>query len=163
MHFICSMDFPGGSVSKESCYNAGDLDSIPGLGRSPGEGKGYPLQYSDLENTINCIVQGEAKCQTWLNNIHFTSGRWRNEKSRKQTQRLCMVSYYLCSVGSIWPFYFCFKIFRKHKEIEKTQNLLVIPSFKETVVNSIFSLRILLYIYLYSIVYSSSFLVFSTF
>ena len=38
--------FPGGSVGKESAYNVGDLDSIPGLRRSPGEGKGYPLQYS---------------------------------------------------------------------------------------------------------------------
>ena len=43
--------FPGGSASKESAYNAGDLGSIPGLERSPGEGKGYPLKYSDLENS----------------------------------------------------------------------------------------------------------------
>ena len=44
------LGFPGGSAGKESACNAGDLDSIPGLGRSPGEGKGYPPQYSDLEN-----------------------------------------------------------------------------------------------------------------
>ena len=43
------LGFPGGSAGKESAYNAGDLGSIPGLGRSPGEGKGYPLQYSGLE------------------------------------------------------------------------------------------------------------------
>ena len=43
--------FPGGSASKESAYNAGDLGSIPGLERSPGEGKGYPLQYSGLKNS----------------------------------------------------------------------------------------------------------------
>ena len=42
--------FPGGSDDKESACNEGDLDSIPGLERSPGEGKGYPLQYSCLEN-----------------------------------------------------------------------------------------------------------------
>ena len=42
--------FPGGSNGKESAYNEGVLSSIPGLGRSPGEGKGYPLQYSDLDN-----------------------------------------------------------------------------------------------------------------
>ena len=42
------MSFPGGSDSKESAYSAGDLGSIPGLGRSPGEGKGYPLQALDL-------------------------------------------------------------------------------------------------------------------
>ena len=44
--------FPGGSAGKESSCNVGDLGSIPGLGRSPGEGKGYPLQYSGLENSI---------------------------------------------------------------------------------------------------------------
>ena len=45
------MGFPCGSAGKESACNGGDLGSIPGLGRSPGEGKGYPLQYSDLENS----------------------------------------------------------------------------------------------------------------
>ena len=44
--------------------NAGDLGSIPGSGRSAGEGKGYPLQYSGLENSVNCIVRGVARSQT---------------------------------------------------------------------------------------------------
>ena len=47
------MDFPCGSAGKESACNAGDLGSVPGLGRSPGEGKGYPLQYCDLENSMD--------------------------------------------------------------------------------------------------------------
>ena len=47
------LDFPGGSDSKASAYNAGDLGSIPGLGRSPGEGNGNPLQYSCLENPMD--------------------------------------------------------------------------------------------------------------
>ena len=47
--------FPCGSAGKESAWNAGDLGSIPGLGRSPGEGKGYPLQYSDLENPMGSM------------------------------------------------------------------------------------------------------------
>ena len=47
------LGFPGGSAGKESTCNAGDLGSIPGLGRSPGEGNGYPLQYSDLENSMD--------------------------------------------------------------------------------------------------------------
>ena len=47
------MGFPGGSDGKESTRNAGDLGSIPGLGRSPGEGNGYPLQYSCLEDSID--------------------------------------------------------------------------------------------------------------
>ena len=47
-----------GSAGKESACNAGDLGLIPGLGRSPGEGKGYPLQYSGLENSMDYIVHG---------------------------------------------------------------------------------------------------------
>ena len=50
--------FPGGAAGKESACNAGDLAWIPGLGRSPREGKGYPLQYSGLENSKDYIVQG---------------------------------------------------------------------------------------------------------
>ena len=57
------MDFPCGTAGKESAFSAGDLSSIPGLGRSRGEGKGYPLQYSDLENYKDCIVHGVAKSQ----------------------------------------------------------------------------------------------------
>ena len=45
--------FPCGSAGKESAYNVGDVGSIPGLGRSPGEGKGYPLQDSGLENSMD--------------------------------------------------------------------------------------------------------------
>ena len=52
--------FPGGSDGKESTCNAGDLVSIPGLGRSPGEGNGYPLQCSGLDNSMDCIVNGIA-------------------------------------------------------------------------------------------------------
>ena len=59
-----SKGFACGSAGKESACNAGDLDSIPGLGRSPGEGKGYPLQYFGLENSMDYIVHGDAKSQT---------------------------------------------------------------------------------------------------
>ena len=55
------LGFPCGSASKESASNVGDLGSIPGLGRSPGEGKDYPLQYSGLENSIDCIVMGSQR------------------------------------------------------------------------------------------------------
>ena len=58
------LGFPYGSAGKESACNVGDLGSIPGLGRSPGEGKGYSLQYSGLENSTDCIVHGVAKSQT---------------------------------------------------------------------------------------------------
>ena len=52
---------PDSSVGKESACNAGDPSLIPGLGKSPGEGKGYPLQYSGLENSMDCIVHGVTK------------------------------------------------------------------------------------------------------
>jgi len=55
------MGFPCGSAGKESTCNAGDQGSIPGLGRSPGEGKGSPLQYSGLENSMDCKVHEIAK------------------------------------------------------------------------------------------------------
>ena len=56
VHTEYSIGFPHSSVGKEFSCNAGDLGSIPGLGRSPGEGKGHPLQYSGLENSTECIV-----------------------------------------------------------------------------------------------------------
>ena len=67
------LGFPCGSAGKEFACNVGDLGSIPGLGRSPGEGNGYPLQYSGLENSMDCIVCGVANSQTRLSELHFTS------------------------------------------------------------------------------------------
>jgi len=61
---ICFTGFPCGSAGKESTCTVGDLSLIPGLGRSPGEGKGYPLKYSGLEKSMDCIVHGDAKSQT---------------------------------------------------------------------------------------------------
>ena len=68
---IVFLGFPCGSAGKESACNWGDLGSIPGLGRCPGEGKDYPLQYSGLKNSRDCIVYGVAKSQTQLNDFHF--------------------------------------------------------------------------------------------
>ena len=65
--------FSCGSSGKESACNFGDLGSIPGLGRSPGEGKGYPLQFLDLENSMDCIIHGVAKSWTRLSDFHFLS------------------------------------------------------------------------------------------
>ena len=67
------MGFPGSSDSKESACNVGDVGLIPGLGRSPGEGNGYPLQYSGLENPMDCTIHGVAKSQTRLSDFHRTS------------------------------------------------------------------------------------------
>ena len=68
-YFHRSLGFPDGSDGKESAYNAGDLGSIPGLGRSPGEENGNPLQYSCLENAMDrgawqATVHGVTKSQT---------------------------------------------------------------------------------------------------
>ena len=61
---MVDLGFPGSSAGKDSAFNVGDLGSIPGLGRSPGEGKGYPLQYSGLENSMDCMTYGVAESQT---------------------------------------------------------------------------------------------------
>ena len=58
-------------TSCKSIYNVGDLGSVPGFGRSPREGKGYPLQYSGLENSMDSIVHGVTKSWTQLSNFHF--------------------------------------------------------------------------------------------
>ena len=63
--------FPCGLAGKESACNVGDLGSIPELGRAPGEGKGYPLQSSGLENSMECIDHGVAKSRTRLSDFHF--------------------------------------------------------------------------------------------
>ena len=64
--FLC------GSAGKESTCNARDLGSIPELGRSSGEREGYPLPYSGLKNSLNCIVHGVSKNWTPLSDFHFT-------------------------------------------------------------------------------------------
>ena len=65
------LGFPCGSAGKESTRKVGDLGCIPGLGRSPGEGNGCPLQYSGLENPMDCLVPGVTKSQTRLSDFHF--------------------------------------------------------------------------------------------
>ena len=77
MSLVHTEEFPCGSAGKESACNAGDLGSIPGLGRFPGEGKGYPLQYSGLENSMGCIVHGVTNGQTRLTftSLHLSTSR----------------------------------------------------------------------------------------
>ena len=75
------MDFPGGSEVKASACNVGDLGSIPGLGRSPGEGQGNPLQYACLENPMDggawwATVHGVAKSQTQLSDLTYLIFFW---------------------------------------------------------------------------------------
>ena len=75
MYLYWTLGFPCGSAGKESTCNARDLGSIPGLGRSSREGKGYPLQYSGLENSMDCIVHGVSKSQTQLSNFDILDSK----------------------------------------------------------------------------------------
>ena len=122
------MGFRGGSAGKESAYNAGDLCSIPGLGRSPGEGNDNPLQYSCLENPMDrgawrAIVHGVTKSWTWLsdftkevsNYLSTTKSSWIGKlfDSTYHNFQLCLSVYitalpFLSSVtffpvGYVWP------------------------------------------------------------
>ena len=85
------MGFRCGSMGKESACNAGDLGAMPGLGRSPGEGKGYPLQYSSLENSTDCLVHGVVKSQTQLSDFHSLT---------LASQQPCKVSIQFLHMGS---------------------------------------------------------------
>ena len=82
------MDFPGGSAGKESACNAGDLGSIPGLGRFPGEGKGYPLQYSGLENSMDCMYRPwDLKGSDTTDRLSLVAVRgfaWKGTQNREQ-------------------------------------------------------------------------------
>ena len=68
--FFVKLGFPDSSAGKEPACKAEDLGSIPGLGRSPAEGKGYPLQHSALENSMDCVVYRVAKSWTQLSDFH---------------------------------------------------------------------------------------------
>ena len=68
--FIVMLGFPGSSAGKEFACNAGDCCLIPGLGRSPGKGNIYSIQYSGLENSMNSKVHGVAKSWTLLSDFH---------------------------------------------------------------------------------------------
>ena len=63
---MCNMDFPGSSADKESACNAGDPCSIPGLGRAPGEGTGYALQYSWASLVAQMVKNLPALWETWV-------------------------------------------------------------------------------------------------
>ena len=86
--------FPDSSAGEELACNAGDPGSIPGLGRSPGEGKGYPLQYSSLENSMDSIVLGITKSRTWRSNFHSLKHQW----THSSFYLLCC---YFCSFANL--------------------------------------------------------------
>ena len=87
-NWVGNMGFPHSSVGKESACNAGDPDLIPGLGRSTGEEKGYPLQYSGLENSMGCIIHGVTKSWTQLSDFCFYLSEMNANKSTLEFRRL---------------------------------------------------------------------------
>ena len=94
------LGFPCGPAAKESVCNAGDLGSILGLGRCPGEGKGYPLWYSILENSMDYIVHGVAKSRTRLNEFHFQTWFW--QKREEYVFWRVSMSYFHTQQHSPW-------------------------------------------------------------
>ena len=88
------LGLPCGSAGKESACNVGDLGSIPGLERSHGDGKGYPLQYSGLESSMDSIVHGVAKSQTRLGDFNFQE---MNSLSESLFQANCFPVYIFLS------------------------------------------------------------------
>ena len=93
------LGFPDSLIGKESICNAGNLGSIPGLGRSPGEGKGYPLQYSGLENSMDCIVHGVTKSwNDWVTfiSLHFTD-TWTKMVLTQHHESFYIISYFFIS------------------------------------------------------------------
>ena len=97
--------FPCGSAGKESTRKAGDPGSIPGLGRSPGEGKGFPLQYSGLENSMDCIVHGVTQSRPWLSDLHSLHPG--GLSSLTLCPSLALLSSLFCcfqSLGCVWFF-----------------------------------------------------------
>ena len=108
------MGFPCGLVGKESACHAGDLGLIPRLGKSPGEGKGYPLQYFGLGNSMDCIVLGVAKSRTRLSNFHYLklslttrATQWgcgkKGEKRERGRDSKGLVFYLLGSIHTFAP------------------------------------------------------------
>ena len=93
--FIPSLGFPDSSIGKESTWYAGDSGLIPGSGRSAGEGLGYPLQYSSLENSVDCIVHGVAKSRTRLSDVHFYAFFTKNNSH----------AFLLLILGELYPYF----------------------------------------------------------
>ena len=100
------LGFPGASAGEGSACNVGTLGSTPGLGRSPGEGNSYPLQYSGLENSMDFIVHGVTKSRTQQSNVHTSRlstlkklVTWSGDCSKPNTL-FCRFSLVVCFVDT---------------------------------------------------------------
>ena len=98
---VLNQGFPSGSAGKESVCNAGDLGLIRGLGRSPREGNGYPLQYSGLENSMDCIVYGVAKSWTGLSDFHWNARSMNQGKLEVVKQAMTRVNINILGISEL--------------------------------------------------------------
>ena len=121
MPLIALRGFPGSSDDKESAYNAGDLDLIPGLGRSPAEGNGNPLQHSCLENPID---RG-----AWQTTVHGASRSGHDSATNTHTSETGWLKSFYPTAYSLWqpcvPWNNTISaafLFKAHGRISKTQN-----------------------------------------
>ena len=100
------LGFPSGSAGKESACNARDLGSIPWLGRSSGKRKGYSLQYSGLENSMDCIVYGVTKSRTRRINVHFhfnpQQPKQKAKSEAKKDHKTCSQVHSWYTAGQQW-------------------------------------------------------------
>ena len=96
--------FPCGSAAKEFAYNTGDLDLIPGLGRAPGEWKGYPLQYSGLENYMDFIMHGISKSVNIDPSLEFFSTSWSQLPCNRKSNFLLLEPLKLLPIISLSTF-----------------------------------------------------------
>ena len=90
------LGFPGGSAGKESACNVEDLGLIPGLGRSPGEGKGCSLQYSGLENSMDYSPWGHRVRHDWGTFTSLSRGTWKDVGIVSKSMQLYHSSLFLC-------------------------------------------------------------------
>ena len=93
------LGFPCGSAGKESICNEGALGSIPGLGRSSGEGNGYPFQYAVLQNSMDFIVHGVTKSWTQLSDFHFRENRRKKMEIYSQVGILSSVKFFFSDLS----------------------------------------------------------------
>ena len=116
-------------LGKESACNSRDQNSIPGLGRSPGEGTGDPLQYSGLENSMDCIVHGVAKRHDWAAlSLSFLSF------SHHQEKKVCRLNLPFTTTGFKYLFIYLLSVFNLNKTLA--------PHFFFTSINLLFLIYI---------------------
>ena len=104
MYVLDNLGFHSGSDGKESTCNTGDLDLIPGLGRAPGEWKGYPLQYSGLENYMDFIIHGISKSVNIDPSLEFFSTSWSQLPCNRKSNFLLLEPLKLLPIISLSTF-----------------------------------------------------------